>query len=85
MEKREPSCAVGRIINWSSHYGKNSTEGPEKLKTDLHKVEAKMEKKKKKKHPTKLRFGLKSSLSFLIFSKTANYVIYEWSLAGESA
>ena len=35
MEKREPSCAVGRIINWSSHYGKNSTEGPEKLKTDL--------------------------------------------------
>ena len=49
------------------------------------KVEAKMEKKKKKKHPTKLRFGLKSSLSFLIFSKTANYVIYEWSLAGESA
>ena len=35
MEKREPSCAVGRIINWSSHYGKNSMEGPEKLKTDL--------------------------------------------------
>ena len=35
MEKREPSCAAGRIINWSNHYGKNSMEGPEKLKTDL--------------------------------------------------
>lgn len=56
--------------------------------TPAHKVTAKVEAKngkKKKKKPTKLRFGLKSSLSFLIFSKTANYVIHERSLAGESA
>lgn len=50
------------------------------------KVTAKVEAKKGKKHThTKLRFGLKSSLSFLIFLKTVNYVIYDWSLADESA
>ena len=34
MEKREPSCTVGRNVNWCSHY-ENSMEIYQKLKVKL--------------------------------------------------
>lgn len=49
------------------------------------KVEAKMEKKKTKKKPHKAEIWIKIQSVFPHLSKTANYVIYERSLAGESA
>ena len=35
VDKREPLCSVGGIVNWCNHYGKTVWEFRKKLKTEL--------------------------------------------------